>query len=364
MSKKVLIVASNYGLWAEELQGPWDALRKAGHDVTLATYKGITPLPMAFSMDPSFIDPMQQCAVNPVAVVERVNKILADGEWNNPIKIADAKMSDYDALVLVGGPGCPLDIVGNPKIHEMLAEAYHSDKIIGTICYAVGALVWARNMDNDGKSIIWGKTVTAHPREWDFASDLPYPLLGATPENPGVNFMTPGFVYPLAQIVEAAVGPNGHVLSDPKTNHDNPQVAYDYPFVTALSAESSAAFGDKLVEVLATQPSFGRKFFRRHIQYFLDKDVEGLVSHDYTDDAVVQSVDFVVQGPDALRALFTGYLQMIGDFKLNSMDGFIENGNVIQLEATMQTTNAGLRKVYDVFVMKDGKIQRHITGVK
>ena len=41
----VLIIASNYGLWAEELQGPWDALRKAGHRLSLATPTGKTPLP-------------------------------------------------------------------------------------------------------------------------------------------------------------------------------------------------------------------------------------------------------------------------------------------------------------------------------
>ena len=27
---RVMMIASNVGLWAEELQAPWDALRKAG----------------------------------------------------------------------------------------------------------------------------------------------------------------------------------------------------------------------------------------------------------------------------------------------------------------------------------------------
>ena len=38
MSKKVLVLATNYAVWAEELQAPWDALKKAGHQVMLATY--------------------------------------------------------------------------------------------------------------------------------------------------------------------------------------------------------------------------------------------------------------------------------------------------------------------------------------
>ena len=40
--KKVLVLASNLGLWAEELQGPWDALTGAGHEIQLATDRGIT----------------------------------------------------------------------------------------------------------------------------------------------------------------------------------------------------------------------------------------------------------------------------------------------------------------------------------
>ena len=30
MAKKVLIIATNYGSWGEELQAPWDACKKAG----------------------------------------------------------------------------------------------------------------------------------------------------------------------------------------------------------------------------------------------------------------------------------------------------------------------------------------------
>ncbi len=249
--KRVLILASNYGLWGEELQGPWDALHEAGYEVTLATRLGKTPLPLKFSMDADFVDPQQNAKVNTPQVVARIRQILADGEWDQPIKIAAAKMDDYDALVLVGGPGAPLDIAGNPFVHRLIEQAYQSGKIIGALCYAVGALVWARVPDNHGKSVIYGKTVVAHPREWDFTGDLPYWLEGTTADNPGTDLVTPGFNYPLAVIVEDAVGPDGKVISDPNTTRESPLVVYDHPFVTALSVESSAAFGNKLAHVLA-----------------------------------------------------------------------------------------------------------------
>jgi putative intracellular protease/amidase len=251
MGKKVLVLASNLGLWAEELQAPWDALKKAGCEVTLATEQGKTPLPMVLSVDRGFVDPVQKYNVNPEEVVDRVEELLEKGEWDSQLKIADARMSDYDALALVGGPGSPLDLVGNSKVHALVLEAFRSGKIIGAICYAVGALAMTRDPENDNKSVILGKSIVAHPREWDFTGDLNYPLAGATPENPGTDLVTPGFLFPLQPMVEDAVGAGGKVIADPGANREKPVVHFDRPFVTAQSVESSIAFGEKMAEVLS-----------------------------------------------------------------------------------------------------------------
>ncbi|HDN84364.1 MAG TPA: type 1 glutamine amidotransferase domain-containing protein, partial [Candidatus Aerophobetes bacterium] len=40
MGKKILILATNYGTWGEELQAPWDILKEAGHQLTLCTSMG------------------------------------------------------------------------------------------------------------------------------------------------------------------------------------------------------------------------------------------------------------------------------------------------------------------------------------
>ena len=247
---KVLVLASNLGLWGEELQAPWDAMKKAGFELTLATEQGITPLPLMLSVDKGFIDPVQQYAVNPPEVVDRILEILARGEWDHSIRIADAKAEDYDAVAVVGGPGSPLDLVGNAKVHRLLEAFHRQGKIMGALCYAVGAFIWARRRE-DGKSIIHGKTIVAHPKEWDFTEDLPYPLHGATKGNPGTDLVTPGFVFPLQVIVEDAVGDTGKVLADPTANRLKPVVHFDAPFVTAQSVESSIAFGRKMVEVLS-----------------------------------------------------------------------------------------------------------------
>jgi putative intracellular protease/amidase len=253
------MVASNLGLWAEELQAPWDALRAAGAELTLATHQGRTPLPLAISMDPSMVDPKQNYLVNPQAVVDRTAEILRTGEWGVPLRIDKVVMSAYDAICVVGGPGAALDLTGNMFLHALLGEAFAAGKPIGAICYAVGALVWTRVPDDaapgsgrrsgTGHSVLRGRRVTAHPHAWDFDFDMDYRLWNPTPDNAGATLITPGFVYPLQPIVEDAAGPDGEVVSDETANRDRPCVVVDGNLVTALSVESSIAFGKACVEV-------------------------------------------------------------------------------------------------------------------
>ena len=248
-AKKVVVLASNYGLWAEELQGPWDALKKAGHQLTLATRFGKKPLPLMLSMDANFVDPVQNTPINPAPIVKRCQELLDGPDWASPITYEAINIDDYDAIVLVGGPGSALDMVGNPKIHEKLVEAKQKGKVIGALCYTVGCLVFARDPQTN-KSIIHGKTVVAHPAAWDFKDNMNYPLYGATPDNPGTDIVTVGFAFPLQRITEDAVGPTGRVISDTGATREKPCSHVDLPFVTALSVESSQVYGDRLVEVL------------------------------------------------------------------------------------------------------------------
>ncbi|MDD2717374.1 MAG: type 1 glutamine amidotransferase domain-containing protein [Candidatus Wallbacteria bacterium] len=262
MAKKVLIVATNYGTWGEELQAPWDALKKAGFQVTLTTPLGKKPLPLAVSVNPDFLDPIINFKTNPPAVCKRIKELTDGKEWAKPIAFKDAKMEDYDALVLTGGLGAMIDMANNYNLHKLIMEAYRTDKLIGALCYSVATLVFTRDPKNDFKSIIYGKTVTAHPRSWDFYGpdfDFTYDLYGATPDNKGTDVHTPGFLYPLENLVKDAVGPKGKCIANEKANRERPEVAFDWPFVTGTSVESSIAYGNKIVEVLNAATKKGEK---------------------------------------------------------------------------------------------------------
>ncbi len=252
MSKKVLFIASNYGLWAEELQAPWDACTKAGFETSLATYKGITPLPLEVSDQAGFVDPVQNVVMTPSDVAKRVDEILDTGEWDHPIKIRDADMKNYDAIVLIGGPGAGFDITGSMKVHQLVSDAYSQGKLVCAICAAVATLGYVRHPQKEG-SIVKGKEVAAHPRAWDFDFDLPYILARETDENNGSTIVTPGFILPVQYILEDATGDKKLVHAVVDANREHPVVIWDDPILTAQSVESSYAFGKKIVEVLNTR---------------------------------------------------------------------------------------------------------------
>ncbi len=248
--KNILMIASNLGVWNEELQAPWDILSRAGHRLAMATPRGLKPLPLAASMDPEFVDPIQNYRVNSPEACERMAELIASDVWAKPLKIAEACMADYDALVMVGGLGADLDLANNPNLHRLILEGYRGGKLICAICFSVGALAFSRDPENGYRSVIYGRKVTAHPRDWDFQTDAGYDLYRATPENHGTDLVSPGFVLPMQEIATDAVGPDGRCFSDPKTSRSSPSVVYDHPFITACSVESSIAYGKKIAEVL------------------------------------------------------------------------------------------------------------------
>ena len=106
----------------------------------------------------------------------------------------------------------------------------------------------------------------------------------------------------------------------------------------------------------------GRKFYKEQLDYLAAKDVESLVANHYNDDAVLISFDVTVKGREALREYFRTYLERLGTLTVRSTDQFVETEDSILLEATV-TSNLGTVRVYDAFVLRDGKISYHFAGV-
>ena len=106
----------------------------------------------------------------------------------------------------------------------------------------------------------------------------------------------------------------------------------------------------------------GRQFYERQLAYLQAGDVDELIDQHYHDDAALITFDVTVRGRDALKEYFRRYLQQLGQLEALSTDNFTETGDAIFLEATIRTA-LGVARVYDAFVLREGKIAYHFAGV-
>lgn len=77
-----------------------------------------------------------------------------DGSRVKPdLAIADAKTSDYKAIVVIGGPGAP-ELANHEEVLELLNEFNEQNKIIAAICIAPVILAKAGLLEGK-KATVW-----------------------------------------------------------------------------------------------------------------------------------------------------------------------------------------------------------------
>lgn len=264
--KRILILLSEWGYWGEELIGPLETFEAAGYEVDFATPKGKRPPALPPSMDASYIDPPLGRGVTTEEVAAKVRAIDSSNRLNKPInleqwlpdrpywsspnfiremeayyKALDAIATEvekkYDAMLIVGGSGPIVDLVNNHRVHDLILMFRKMEKPIGAECYGVTCLAFARDLE-DRKSILWGKHVTGHCKEYDYKD--------------GTGFMGTDFnmgppPYPLEYILRDATGPEGAYIGN---FGKETSVIVDYPFITGRSTPDSYLTGQKMVEVM------------------------------------------------------------------------------------------------------------------
>jgi len=107
----------------------------------------------------------------------------------------------------------------------------------------------------------------------------------------------------------------------------------------------------------------GWVFFNKQLEYLDARAVDALIDDHYTEDALLISGELVIRGRDALKAHFRTYLQRLGTLKIDSIDAFKETSDSIYFEATV-TTDLGRARMFDGWVLREGRIAYHFTGVK
>ncbi|MGW9048137.1 type 1 glutamine amidotransferase domain-containing protein [Streptomyces lydicus] len=266
MSKRILFVLSEYGYWGEELVGPVEAFEARNYRLTFATPTGKRAHALPPSLDPQYVDPPLGRSVttqdmarrakamdessrldNPLSleslIPERpyysaLNHLREVEEYNRRLEVAVGDLlASFDALVVVGGSGPIVDLANNERLHELVLAFAAADKPILAECYGVAALAFARTLE-DRTSLLWGRHVTGHPKEYDYKDGTGFL---------GVDFNMGPPPYPLEYILRDATGPEGafHGNVGKETS-----VIVDYPFITARSTPDSVLSGELTVQAL------------------------------------------------------------------------------------------------------------------
>lgn len=264
--KRILCCLSEWGYWGEELVGPLEVLDEKGYETVFMTPKGSRAHALPPSTEAGYLDPPLGKVVTDEYYAKKTREIEESTRLDNSINLSEwfpqmpyfnspnfghelekyfskrdkcwKELEQYDALLLPGGSGPMVDMVNNEHLHDVILGFYAQNKLIAAECYCVTCLAFARDW-TERKSIIWGKHVTGHAREYDYKDGTGFLPTGDT------NFGPP--FYPLEYILRDAVGPDGRYHGG--VGHTISTIL-DYPFLTGRSTQDSRLVGELMVEVL------------------------------------------------------------------------------------------------------------------
>jgi putative intracellular protease/amidase len=95
------------GYWAEEFANPYEILTDAGHEVVVATPKGVIPTVDMMSLRPEMAGGIDGAL--------RLEAIIRSAEaMRRPLQLSDVRLEDYDGVYLPGGHGPMADQRGTP----------------------------------------------------------------------------------------------------------------------------------------------------------------------------------------------------------------------------------------------------------
>ncbi|GGJ63755.1 type 1 glutamine amidotransferase domain-containing protein [Streptomyces brasiliensis] len=150
------------GYWAEEFAAPYKALTQAGHEIVVATPRGVVPTVDMMSLRPEMAGSAQ--------IALELEAIIRSAEvMRRPIQLADARLEDYDAVYFPGGHGPMEDLCVDADAGRLLTAALASGKPLAIVCHAPAAMLSTRI---HGKSPFAGYQVTAFTNEEEEAVGL------------------------------------------------------------------------------------------------------------------------------------------------------------------------------------------------
>jgi putative intracellular protease/amidase len=139
------------GFWAEELVAPYLAFTRAGHEVVVATPRGVVPVVDEASLAADANGGQE----NADAIRGELDKIAA---LKAPLDLDSVALDDYAAVFYPGGHGPMEDLSVDAASAKLLASALDSGRPLGVVCHAPAALL--ATQDDQGASPFAGYRVT------------------------------------------------------------------------------------------------------------------------------------------------------------------------------------------------------------
>lgn len=150
------------GYWAEEFAAPYRELTDAGHQIVVATPKGVVPHVDVMSLRPSMAGSEE--------IAQELEEILRSAEeLRCPVELANARLEDYDAVYYPGGHGPMEDLWRDADSGRLLTAALASGKPLAIVCHAPVAMLATRR---NGVSPFAGYKVTAFTNDEEDAVGL------------------------------------------------------------------------------------------------------------------------------------------------------------------------------------------------
>lgn len=145
------------GFWAEEVAVSHKVLRAAGAQVDIATPGAVRPTVDALSLD-------SRGGVSEADAQEfRAYLDTIADQLSSPLKLADVRLSDYDALYIPGGHAPMADLAHDTDLGRLLNEADAQGTIVAALCHGVAALLSATTPD--GGFTYTGRALTSFADE-------------------------------------------------------------------------------------------------------------------------------------------------------------------------------------------------------
>jgi len=162
--KRVIFVVSNevtpgpagfpIGYYLTELAHPYWSFQQRGYTIDIASPNGGRAVHDAMS-DPEggrFGPPQDFLSIG-FKHSPRVKPLL-----DNTKKLSDVKVSDYDAIFVIGGLGPMVTFTDNTELHKLFASFYEAGKVSATICH--GSVILLKTRLSNGRLLAEGKQWT------------------------------------------------------------------------------------------------------------------------------------------------------------------------------------------------------------